>query len=94
MSTGHWSLERWMSVLTFIAVVLIGTFGLGVNWARTTATDAKVDALRAVLPLDYVRKDVYDAQRAALTEALERLTQAIDRLNAQEASSSPAFGRK
>ena len=71
-----WSLERWLLIATLICSVAAFIFGIGVQWAKTTAIEASVSALRN----DHVRRDVYNADQQRLTEAIDRLATAVDRL--------------
>lgn len=74
----RWNLERWLSILTFIGVVISIVFGLGVQWARTTAVEASLTAVSTAMKQDYVRADVYAADQRRLTEAIDRLTRALE----------------
>lgn len=90
-----WNLERVLLILTFICSFTGVVFGLGVQWAKTTAVEAKVDAA----PKIYVTRELYDADKAHLTEAVNRLTIAIDRMTQRQLDEAkgpavPSFGKK
>lgn len=87
----RWSVERWLQVLTFIGVVLMGTFGLGAQWNETSSLKASVNAINAALGKDYVRADVYAADQRRLSEAIDRLTRALEA--AQPPARTPVFER-
>lgn len=79
MANGRWTLERWLLILTMLMSAGAFIFGVGVQWAKTTAVEARVAAL-AVTQTDYVRADVYAADQHRLADAIERLIVAVDAL--------------
>lgn len=83
MGEPQWSIERKLLIATFVLSVLSTVFGLGVNWARFTQQDSDIRALKTFneteLPATYIRRDVYSAEQARLTEAIDRLSRAIER---------------
>lgn len=72
----QWSLERWLLIATLACSAMAFVFGIGVQWAKTTAVEANVAALRDAS----VRRDVYNADQKALGAAIDRLTAAVDKL--------------
>lgn len=87
---GGWSVERKLSLATFILSALAFTFGLGVNWQRQTQTQADlkahVDADRLIheaVSTTYVRQDVYGADQRNLIAAIDRLTQQLSTLESR-----------
>ena len=75
----RWTVERVLLVCT-LAVSLLGfTFGLGVNWAEVQQAKAQTAALAETVHMDYVRADVYAADQKRLSEAIDRLTRALER---------------
>lgn len=80
---GRFTLERWLLVATFVTSVAAFVFGAGVQWAKTTAVDARVDATNeqiAAIQVEYVRRDVYTAEQVRLSEAIDRLSRAVERI--------------
>lgn len=75
---GGWNLERWLLVATFVGTVTAFVFGMGVQWNETTHVKAQQKAMADSLKTDYVRSDVYAADRRALTDAIDRLTKALE----------------
>lgn len=79
----RWTVERTLLVATFLCTAAGFTFGLGVNWASLTRQQARLDAMDVIhsktIPDTYLRRDVYEANQLRLTDALERLTRALDR---------------
>lgn len=86
---GGWNVERILLVLTLICSSTAFVFGIGVQWARTIAVEANVNALRAAVMTDYVRADVYAADQRALTAAIDRLTHALEAIDARERGAPP-----
>ena len=76
----EWTAERWIGVMTFVLSALGFTFGLGVNWAHITEQDAQLKAFERT----YVRSDVYAADQRRLSESVDRLTRAIETLQAAQ----------
>lgn len=73
-----WDVQTWISLLTFIAVVIGFVFGLGVQWAKTTAVEASVAAINAAFDRGvYVRSDLYDKDQQALSKSIDDLTETI-----------------
>ena len=68
-----WTFERWLLLLTCVTSVLGFTFGLGVNWARITTQEAKIDAFETT----YLRADVYAADQRRISESLDRLSEEL-----------------
>lgn len=79
MSNGRWTLERWLLIATLVCSASAFIFGIGVQWAKTTAIEASVNALQD----DYVRRDVYTADQRRLSEAIDRLVVTMDKLVAR-----------
>lgn len=71
----HWTLERVFLVGTFFVSAAAFVFGVGVNWARVTATDARVEAFERT----YVRADVYLSEQKRVGDALERLNRNMEK---------------
>ncbi len=71
-----WTLERIFLIGTFVVSSAAFIFGVGVNWARVTSTDARVDAVERT----YVRMDVYASDQRRLTESIDRLNITLDRI--------------
>lgn len=84
-----WSVERWLLVISTVVSVLAFTFGIGVNWARVTAAEAKQFAFEQAVPHTYVRADVYAADQRRLSESLDRLTGELTRLRERLDSPRP-----
>jgi hypothetical protein len=77
-----WSVERWLLVISVVISSFAFTFGLGVNWADIRHTEARVQAVEADRRLNdsrYVPREVYQSDQRRLTEAIDRLTRAIER---------------
>ena len=87
----RWTIERWLLVLTFMGTLVIGVFGLGVQWNEMTSIKANVTAINAALRQDYVRADVYAADQRRYAEAIDRLTAAVERLSTPDPR-VPRFG--
>lgn len=94
-----WTYERWILTLGFAGTILGMTFGLGVNWAKTTEVRAIVEANAAVA----VRKDVYNADQERVAQSIDRQAESIDRLSRaveqlderlRQQSRTPVFGRQ
>ena len=74
----RWTVERVLLVCT-LAVSLLGfTFGLGVNWAEVQSAKAQTAALADAVHTEYVRTDVYTPDQRRLSEAIDRLTRALE----------------
>lgn len=71
-----WTIERKLLVGTFVFTVLGFTFGLGVNWAMIVQHKKELDEV----PRTYLRRDVYEADQRRLTEAINRLTITLERM--------------
>lgn len=80
MNTG-WTLERWLLIATLTCSAVGVVFGLGVQWSKTTAVEVSVAAVQVALKQDYVRADVYASDQRRLSEAIDRLTRALESLN-------------
>ena len=96
MGNGHgWTLERWLLVVSsaFTAIALV--FGMGVQWNETTHVKASQAALAESIQRDYVRSDVYAADRRELSAAIDRLTRALEQQQERDERRppSPVFGR-
>ncbi len=77
---GKWTLERWLTVGVFV-------FTLGANWGRVWTQQGDIDKLNkqySELGATYVRKDVYDVNQQHLTEAINRLSESLEKLYALE----------
>lgn len=74
--TKHWTVERWLAVLTFIFTALAITFGVGVNWSRITEAEARQRAFEST----YLRVDLYDRDQIRLSESLDRLTRQLEQM--------------
>lgn len=75
---GRWTVDRWILVATFACSAIAVVFGLGVQWSETTSVKASVIAINAALRQDYVRADVYASDQRRLSDAIERLTRALE----------------
>lgn len=73
-----WTVERWLLVATFVGTATAFIFGMGVQWNETTHVKASQKALAETIQRDYVRSDVYAADRRELTAAIDRLTRALE----------------
>ena len=73
-----WTLERWIAVAAFIGSAIAIVFGLGAQWARTTYLEAEQKATTERLKTEFVRTDVYAADRRELAAAIDRLTRALE----------------
>lgn len=78
------TIERILLILGFLGAFMQFVFGLGVNWHGTLATSEQVTQLKTELGAQYVRKDVYDAQQAALRDVLKRLNDTLDEFNREQ----------
>ncbi len=78
---GKWTLERWLTIGVFV-------FTIGANWGRVWSQQEEIDRLKAfnesTLAATYVRRDVYDINQKNLTDAIDRLTVALDKIYALE----------
>lgn len=78
---GKWTLERWLTIGVFI-------FTLGANWGRVWSQQTEIDKLKAfneeTLALTYVRRDVYDINQKNLTDAIQKLTESLDKIYSLE----------
>lgn len=88
-----WSLERWLLVATFTCSCVVVVFGMGVQWNETTYVKATQKALADTLRTDYVRSDVYAADRRELTSAIDRLTKALEQRPEPSAPRGRMFDR-
>lgn len=93
-----WTYERWVLTLTLLGGLLGGTFGFGIQWAKTTEVRAMVEANANIA----VRRDVYDADQRQLAGSIDRLTAEMERLRnsleeererQRRLERTPAFGR-
>lgn len=87
---GRWSLERVLLILSFLCSASVAIFGMGVQWNKTTTVDDKVEGVITSLKEDYVRRDVYASDQRLLTEAINRLTRALEQRD-EPARPSPSF---
>ena len=78
------TIERILLILGFLGAFMQFVFGLGVNWHGTLATSEQVNTLKTELAGQYVRKDVYEANQAALREVLNRLNATLDEFNREQ----------
>ena len=74
----RWTLERWLLIATFICSATAVIFGFGVQWNETTHVKATQNAMAESLRTEYVRADVYASDRRELTNAIDRLTRALE----------------
>ena len=88
----RWTVERSLLVLTFICSVIAVIFGAGMQWAKTSGIEEGQADIQRALKQDFVRADVYAADQRRYTEAIDRLTAAVDRLSGQSQSRVPRFG--
>lgn len=75
-------IKAQVPILTLIVASIAFIFGLGVNWRDTQENQAAVDALTQVVKTEYVRADVYKAEQARLSEAIDRLVRQLERMDA------------
>lgn len=78
---GKWTLERWITIAVLV-------FTLGTNWQRVVNQQSDIDKLKefneTTLSQRYVTREVYDLNQQHLTEAINRLTESLDKLYALE----------
>jgi hypothetical protein len=81
--------------VTLIVTVFAFVFGLGVNWRSITENRVKTEALEASIPATYVRRDVYDADKEGLKDAINRLNATLERISSTstEPRQTPVFGK-
>jgi hypothetical protein len=89
----RWSLERWMMTLTFAGSAVAIVFGLGVQWNETIHVKANQAAMANSLKTDYVRADVYAADRRELSAAIDRLTRTLEQREPDPAPRGRMFDR-
>jgi hypothetical protein len=83
---GHrqrWTLERWITVLTFVATLVTLAFTGGVSWARVTSLEQKQGEHERHAQAqfqDFVRKDVMEKELARIYDKLEDLEEKLDRM--------------
>lgn len=74
---GKWTLERWITIAVLV-------FTLGTNWQRILGQQADIDKLKQyneeMLPKHYVSREVYDLNQQHLTEAINKLTESLEKL--------------
>lgn len=80
MGRASWSVERILLVLTFVCSVLAFMFGVGMNWSRLTAQESAITSLQQ----STVPREVYQSDQRYLTESINRLTRAIENLEAAQ----------
>ena len=78
-----WTVERWLLIATFVCSATAVVFGMGMQWSETTHIKATVAAVASSMEADYVRADVYAADRRELTAAIDRLTRALEQRDAE-----------
>ncbi len=71
--------ERVALALTLTVSLFAFIFGLGVNWSKITAQEARLEAVERV----YLRVDVYAADQRRLTDSLDRLTGELQAMREQ-----------
>lgn len=81
----HWTVERWLHVLTFVLSGIAVTFGLGVNWAHITEQDARQKAFEQT----YLRRDLYESDQRRLSESLDRLTRQLEQMQQTAIDQAP-----
>jgi hypothetical protein len=74
---GKWTLERWVTIGLFV-------FTLGTNWQRIANSQSDLDKLKEfnekTLPKVYVPREIYDVNQQHLTDAINRLTETLDKI--------------
>lgn len=80
-----WTLERWITVATFVATLVTLAFTGGVNFSRVTANEKALDEHEvhasqqfqaiATRELDFVRKDVMQAELARIYDQLKTVNE-------------------
>lgn len=84
---GGWSVERKLLVATFFCSAIGFGFSIGFNWAKLVGVQAEVAKLQEFersMPQMYVPREVYLIQQQNLTQAIDKLTAAIDRIQEQQ----------
>jgi hypothetical protein len=89
----HWSVERWLLVGTFLVSILAFTFGIGVNWARLTNQEARQTALEQALETKYLPRELYAVDQRRLTESIDRLSRALERMEDRQEPRPATPGR-
>jgi hypothetical protein len=78
---GKWTLERWLTIAAVCITV-------GINWNALTTQQQVVQKLQqfneTTLPEKYVSREIYDLNQQHLTEAINRLTESLEKLYALE----------
>lgn len=73
-----WTPGTWLQLATFVMATVATIFGAGVQWAKTTQVEASQKAFEEAVKADYLRADVYAADQRRLSEAIDRLTKALE----------------
>lgn len=83
VDAGHWSIERWMAVLTFVMSAVAFVFALGFNYAEVQRLRKDLEATQSQqesFKKDYLRSDLAAAQYDSLGAQIQQLHAAIDTL--------------
>lgn len=83
-----WTVERILLVTSVVCSLAAFIFGIGVQWARTTEVEARVKAMQDT----YLPRELYTSDQRRISEAVDRLTRAIDEMSKQQASDERARG--
>lgn len=81
-----WTIERILLVTSVVCSVAAFIFGIGVQWARTTEVEARVKAMQD----NYLPRELYTSDQRRISEAVDRLTRAIDDMSKQQAADERA----
>lgn len=73
------TIERVLLIATFVCSLTAFVFGVGVQWAKTTAVEATVQTVMT----NYLPREIYNGDQKHVAEALDRLTKSIDKMNEQ-----------
>lgn len=86
ITVSRWTIERWLLIATFAVSAIAFVFGLGVNWARLTDHEVLIKGLRT----DMLPRELYAADQRRLTESIDRLSRALERMEDQQRDVVPS----
>lgn len=92
-----WSVERILLVLTFSFSAAAFIFGIGVQWAKTTAVEAQLDAVKQTdqkIQTDYMPRELYYADQKRIIDAIDRLNKTLDQITEPAAKRPPYFSKE
>lgn len=85
-----WTVERLLLIMTLACSATAFIFGIGVQWARTTQVEASVKAMQD----GYLPREIYTIDQRRMSEALDRLTRAIDDMAKQQVADERAHNSR